>query len=287
MKEKNTVELKKIANSIRQDIIKMLVQAGSGHSAGPLGLADIFTALYFCILNHRPKQPLWPDRDRLFLSCGHNCPVLYATLAQAGYFPREELSTLRQTGTRLQGHPHIGELPGVENTSGPLGQGLSQAFGAALAAKMDHKKHRIFVISSDGEQDEGQTWEALMFAGKMKLSNVTVILDRNNIQIDGPTERVMPLEPLREKYEAFGWHVIEVDGHNIPQVIHACNESRAIAEKPTMIIAHTIPGKDVSFMESNYLWHGSPPNKEQAEAALKELKKIREQILSECTTICS
>ncbi|MDP3733314.1 MAG: transketolase, partial [Candidatus Daviesbacteria bacterium] len=207
-------KLEEKANLIRQDIIKMLLEAGSGHSAGPLGMADIFTALYFNVLNHDSTKPDWQERDRLVLSNGHICPVLYATLAHAGYFPVSELKTLRKLGTRLQGHPHRGVLPGIETTSGPLGSGLSQACGMALAGLMDKKKWWVYCLTSDGEHDAGNTWEAVMFAGKNKLNNLTVIIDRNNIQIDGFTEGVMPLEPLKEKYEAFGWYVLEIDGHN-------------------------------------------------------------------------
>ncbi len=264
--------LQKQANQIRQEIIKMLVEAGSGHSAGPLGMADIFTALYFHILNHDPNHPDMLDRDRLVLSNGHICPVLYTTMAFAGYFPKSELSTLRKLGSRLQGHPHRGTLPGLETTSGPLGSGLSQACGMALAAKMDGAKWRVICLMSDGEHEEGNTWEAFMLAGKYKLHNLTALVDRNNIQIDGNTEDVMPLEPLRQKYEAFGWHVIEIDGHNFEEIIAAFDQAKAIQEKPTMILAHTIPGKGVSFMENDYKWHGTPPNKEQAEEALKELQ---------------
>lgn len=260
------------ANQIRKDIIRALLEAGSGHSAGPLGMADIFTAYYFHILNHNPKKPHWPDRDRLVLSNGHICPVLYATMAHAGYFEVEELKTLRKLGTRLQGHPHRQVLPGVETTSGPLGSGLSQAIGMALAGKLDGKKYRVYCLTSDGEHQEGNTWEAVMFAGKNRLSNLTALVDRNNIQIDGNTEDIMPLEPFKEKYEAFNWHVIEIDGHNFEHIADAVAEARAIHEKPTMIVAHTIPGKGVSFMENDYKWHGIPPTHEQAKQALKELE---------------
>jgi transketolase len=266
--------LEKQANEIRESVIKMLYEAGSGHSAGPLGMADVFTAFYFHILNHRPEEPEWPDRDRLVLSNGHICPVYYAAMAYAGYFPIEELNTLRKLGSRLQGHPHRQSLSGLETTSGPLGSGLSQAIGMALAAKLDNKKYRVYCLTSDGEQDEGNHWEAVMFAGKRKMSNLTALMDRNNIQIDGFTEDVMPLEPLREKYEAFNWHVLEINGHNIEEIIDAVNEARAIYEKPTMIICHTIPGKGVSFMENDYLWHGKPPTKDEALAALKELRSL-------------
>ncbi len=274
-------KLEEKANLIRQDIIKMLLEAGSGHSAGPLGMTDIFTVLYFHILKHDPKRWDWDERDMLVLSNGHICPVLYATLAHVGYFPISELNSLRKLGTRLQGHPHRGALPGIETTSGPLGSGLSQACGMALALRMDDSKRRVFCLMSDGEQDAGNTWEAVLFAGKYKLHNLTAIMDRNNIQIDGFTENIMPLEPLKEKYEAFGWHVLEIDGHNIEEIIDACNQAKAIFEKPTLIIAHTIPGKGVDFMENKFEWHGKPPNSEEAKLALHELRTLQGKIKSE------
>ncbi len=280
--EKKIKKLEKIANQIREDIIVALLNAKSGHSAGPLGMADVFTALYFHVLNIRPKQPKWEDRDRLTLSCGHINPVWYAALANAGYFPRKEfLTTLRKLGTRMLGHPHNLATPGVENSGGPLGQGLSQAIGMALAAKMDGKKHQVYCVMSDGEQQEGQIWEAVMFAGKNRLDNLTAIMDRNSIQIDGFTEDVMPLEPLRAKYEAFNWHVIEIDGNSIRQVVEACNQAYGIFERPVLIIAHTVPGKGVSFMEQDYKWHGNPPNKEQASEALRQLRTLDGKIKSE------
>lgn len=271
-------ELQKIANNVRIDIIKMLLAAGSGHSAGPLGMADIFTALYFEIMNHDPKDPFWEDRDRLMLSNGHICPVRYAAMAHAGYFDVKELKTLRKLGTRLQGHPERLRLPGVETTSGPLGSGLAQAAGYAYAAKMDNKRFRVFCLLSDGEQQEGNNWEAAMFAGNNKLSNLTVIIDRNNIQIDGFTENVMPLEPLAEKYKAFNWHVLHIDGHNFEEIINAVNHARAVYEEPTVILAHTIPGKGVYFMENKFEWHGKPPNKDEAKIALEELEEIGKNI---------
>ncbi len=275
-------DLEKKANAIRQDIIKMLLAAGSGHSAGPLGMADIFCALYFGgVMRYDPKNPNWEERDRLILSNGHICPVLYATLAHAGFFPHSELMTLRKLGSRLQGHPERGRLPGVETTSGPLGSGLAQAAGYAYAARMDGKRFRVFCITSDAEHQEGNHWEAVMFAGKYNLSNLTAIVDRNNIQIDGHTEDVMPLEPLREKYEAFNWHVLDVDGHNIGQIIDACNHAKAVFENPTVIIAHTIPGKGVGFMENLPEWHGKPPNPEEAKIALNELRTLQGRIRSE------
>lgn len=276
------VNLEKIANDIREDIIRMLVHAGSGHSAGPLGLADIFTALYFDVLRHDPHQPDWSERDILLLSNGHCVPVRYAAMAQAGYFDRKELLTLRQFGSRLQGHPERLRLPGLETTSGPLGCGLSQACGIALAQRMDSITHRwVYVVMGDGEINEGNIWEAAMLASKYHLNNVIGILDRNNIQIDGPTELVMPLEDLRAKWEAFGWHVLEVNGNDIEAVIDACAMARSIVEKPVMIIAHTIPGKGVDFMESDFHWHGMPPNPEQARKALHELRTLGGKIRGE------
>lgn len=274
-------ELEKKANEVRQTIIEMLVEAGSGHTAGPLGMADIFTAFYFHILNHDPKNPEWEERDRLMLSNGHIVPVRYAVMAHAGYFPMEETKTLRKFGSRLQGHPERERLPGVETTSGPLGSGLSQAAGIAYGARMDGKKFRTYCFMSDGEQDAGNTWEGAMFVGKNKLSNLTAIMDRNNIQINGMTEDVMPLEPIREKYEAFNWHVIEIDGHNMEEIVNAVEQAKAIYEKPTLIIAHTIPGKGIKDMEFDYTWHGKPPSKEEADKFLKELRTLGGKIESE------
>lgn len=280
-KTTNLKELKLIANTIRKDVIQMLEEAKSGHSAGSIGLADIFTALYFNVLYHDPKDPEWEERDRLVLSNGHVCPVMYAALAEAGYFPKEELMTLRKIGSRLQGHPHRGALPGIENSSGPLGQGFSIAVGMAIAAKRERKRWRVYTVVSDGEQQEGQVWEAAMLASKFRLGNLTAIMDRNNIQIDGFTEEVNPLEPIVAKYRAFGWHVIEVDGHNIKSLIDACEESKAIYERPTMIIAHTIPGKGIPFMEFLTEWHGKPPTKEQAAEAYKILELDRREVEEE------
>ena len=236
----------------------MLVKAGSGHSAGPLDMADVFTALYFHILHHRPKQPQWKERDRLILSCGHICPVRYATMARAGYLPLRTLSTLRQLGSPLQGHPELHKLPAVESTSGPLAQGTSVAVGTALAGKIDGCNWRVYGIFSDGEHQDGQTCEAIMFAGNKRLNNLTFIVDRNNIQIDGCTEDVMPLEPFADKYRAFNWHVIEIDGHNIREIIDACEQAKRIYEKPTVIICHTIAGRGVEFMEKiRVAWHSA------------------------------
>jgi transketolase len=275
-------QLEKIANDIRKDIIKMLEHAGSGHSAGPLDLADIFTALYFDILKSDPKKPHWQERDLVLLSNGHCAPVQYVAMAHAGYFDKKELLTLRQYGSRLQGHPERTKLPGMETTSGPLGSGLSQAAGMAYAMQMDDEHHRwVYCAMGDGELNEGNIWEAAMFAGKYKLHNLIGIIDRNNIQIDGSTENVMPLEDLKGKWESFGWHVIEIDGHNIESVIDACSMARAITEKPTVIIAHTVPGKGVPFMEYDFHWHGAPPNSDQAREALKRLRSLDGKIRGE------
>ncbi len=274
--------LEKIAETIREDIIRMLEHAGSGHSAGPLGLADIFTALYFGVLKHDPKKPDWDERDIFLLSNGHCVPVQYATMAEAGYFPKQELMTLRKFGSRLQGHPERIKLPGLETTSGPLGSGLSQACGMALAMRMDKQLSRnVYVVMGDGEQNEGNVWEAAMLAGKYKLDNLTAITDRNNIQIDGFTEDVMPLEDFRGKWEAFGWYVLEINGNDIEAVIDACAMAKAVHEKPVMIIAHTIPGKGVDFMENDFHWHGMPPNHEQAKEALHQLRTLQGKIRGE------
>lgn len=267
-------ELEQKANEIRQSIIEMLTEAKSGHTAGALGMTDIFTLFYFHILKHDPKNPSWEERDRVVLSNGHICPVLYATMAHSGYFPIEELKTLRKFGSRLQGHPHREYLPFLETSSGPLGSGLSQAIGMALADKIDNRdeKRFIYCFISDGELEEGNSWEAIMFAGKNKLKNLITILDRNNIQIDGSTEKVMPLEPLTEKWKAFNWNTLEVSGHDFKALNEVIKEAQKKSEKPTIIIAHTIPGKGVKEFERDYKWHGMVPNKEQAEMALRELR---------------
>lgn len=266
------LKLQLLANILRQDVIRMLIRAGSGHPGGSLGMAEILTALYFKILHHQPNNPQWPERDRLILSHGHICPVLYAALAESGYFPVEELETLRQLSSRLQGHPHRQSLPGLETTSGPLGCGLSQACGMAIASKLDQKSWRTICLMSDGEQNEGNTWEGAMLASAYKLNNLVAVLDRNKIQSDGNTEEIMPLEPLTAKYQAFGWKVTDIDGHNLEQIIEAFEIAYQEAEKPTLIIAHTIPGKGVSFMENQYTWHSKPLTEEEAEKALNELK---------------
>lgn len=281
MNKLNIEQLGKKANEVREDIIKMLKEAGSGHSAGPLGMADIFTALYFNILNHDSKKPLWEERDRLFLSNGHIVPVRYVAMAHAGYFPKSELKTLRKLGSDLQGHPEKERMPALETTSGPLGSGLAQAAGYALAARMDDRRFRVYCITSDGEHDSGNHWEAVLFAGKNKLSNLTTFVDRNNIQIDGYTEDVMPLEPLIDKYEAFNWHALHIDGHNMEEIIDAVGHAKSVYEKPTVIIAHTIPGKGVSFMENLPEWHGKPPDEKEAKKALNELRTLGGKIESE------
>lgn len=276
-------QLQDTATSIRKNIITMLEHAGSGHTAGPLGLADIVTTLYFDVMNIDPEYPDDPDRDIFMLSNGHCVPVQYAAMAERGFFPKEELMTLRKLGSRLQGHPERLRLPGLETTSGPLGEGLGQAAGYAYVLQyIDNQRHRwVYCITGDGELDEGNIWESAMFAGKYKLAQLIVIVDRNNIQIDGPTETVMPLEDLHAKWEAFGWHVQEVDGHNIESVQDAINMAKAIENKPSVIIAHTIPGKSVDFMEYDFKWHGVPPDKEQAKKALRELRSMKGKITAE------
>ena len=278
--------LEKKAEQIRETIIRMLAAAGSGHTSGPLGMADIFTAFYFHILKHDPKNPDWPERDRLILSNGHIVPVRYAAMAHAGYFPVEECMTLRKFGSRLQGHPERDKLPGLETTSGPLGSGLSQAAGIAYAARMDKKDFHVYCLMSDGELQEGNSWEGAMFAGANRLSNLIGVIDRNNIQITGDTEDIMPLEPLADKWRAFGWHVLEIDGHNMREINDAVEEAKAIKEKPTVIIAHTIPGKGVKDIEGDYRWHGNPPGKgptdkvpadKQEEVFLAEIRESAKQ----------
>lgn len=269
--------LTQTANKIRQSIITMLVEAGSGHTAGPLGMTDIFTALYFHIMHHDASKPTWKNRDRILLSNGHTCPVMYATMAHAGYMPIEELQTLRKFGSKLQGHPHREFYPALETSSGPLGSGLSQAVGMALADRLDNGiKSPVFFYTmlGDGELNEGQIWESVLYASKERVRNIIAIVDRNHIQIDGYTENVMPLEPLADKWRAFNWHVQEIDGHNFQDIIAAVGEAQAVFDRPSVIIAHTTPGKGVSFMENDYTWHGVPPNKDQGEMAIKELKEI-------------
>ncbi len=278
MTDAEILKLKKIAVDCRIDMLKALANAQSGHSAGPLGSIEFFVAMYFSILNHNPKNPALPERDRFVLSAGHYAPALYVAMAHAGYFPVAEfIKTLRQFETRFQGHPHNLALPGIETTSGPLGQGISQAVGIALAAKMDKKNHRVYCLTTDGETQEGQVWEALMFAGAKNLDNLTAFIDRNFIQIDGNTEDVLALEPLADKYRAFSWHVIEVDGHNFQQIIEATEESKSV-HRPTMIILHTIPGKGVKEIENDYSWHGRPPTQDELKKFLPELEEIKNNL---------
>ncbi len=286
--DQKIIELQKKANDIRISIIEMLAASKtSGHTAGPLGMADIFTYLYFHEMKHDPKNPTWKDRDRLVLSNGHICPVLYATMAHAGYIPMEELSTLRKFGSKLQGHPHREYLPALETSSGPLGSGLSQAVGMALADKMDYGRaipKNVYALLSDGEHNEGQIWEAGLLGSKEKLGNLIAIIDRNNIQIDGYTEDIMPLAPLYEKWKSFGWHVQEIDGHDFRAIDEAVCQAKVVFDKPSIIIAHTVPGRGVSFMENRYEWHGIPPGlqdvagapkkEDQVQAALTELKAL-------------
>lgn len=276
-------QIKQKANAMRESIVKMLEHAGSGHSAGPLGLADLVATLYFGVMNIDPAEPDKSDRDLFFLSNVHCVPVQYAAMAEAGYFPKSELITLRQWGSRLQGHPERTKLPGLENTSGPLGCGVAQGAGAAYAFQyLDAQRNRwVYVVTGDGELDEGNIWESAMFAGKYKLSQLIVFVDRNNIQIDGPTESVMPLENLHAKWESFGWHVQEVDGHNIESIMDAVGMAKAIENRPSVIITHTIPGKNVAFMEYDYKWHGIPPNADQAKEALKALRTMGGKIRGE------
>ena len=276
--------LRKKAGEIRRSIIEMLVRAGSGHTAGPLGMADVFTILYFHILNHNPELPDWPERDRVVLSNGHICPVLYATMAHSGYFPVSELLTLRQFGSRLQGHPHREFLPALETSSGPLGSGLSQAIGMALADQIDFGSNAdryIYCLMSDGELQEGNTWEAVMLAGKEKLANLIAVIDRNGIQIDGLTQNIMPLEPLAEKFESFNWHVIETDGHNFEQLAGAFGQAQSVYGQPTVIIVNTITGKGVHEFERDYQWHGKPPTQKEGQMAIKELRSLYGKIENE------
>lgn len=268
---------------MRREIITMLEAAGSGHSAGPLGLSDLIATLYFGVMNYKPKKPEWSERDYFFLSNGHCVPVQYAAMAEAGFFDKKELKTLRKWGSRLQGHPERTKLPGLENTSGPLGSGLSQAAGVAYSLQyLDSQTHRfVYCVTGDGELNEGNIWEAAMFAGKYKLSQLITFVDRNNIQIDGNTEDVMPLEDLAGKWRSFGWHVQEIDGHNVESILDAIGMAKAISNRPSVIITHTIPGKGVDFMEYDYRWHGMPPNHEQAKEALHELRTLRGKIHGE------
>ena len=293
--DKEIQKLAKIANDVRMTLIEALVEAGSGHTGGPLGMADIFTYLYFHELRHDPKNPAWPERDRLVLSNGHICPVLYSAMAHAGYFGADGVEKykkgLRKYGSIFQGHPHREYMPALETSSGPLGSGLSQTVGMALAERIDagrSYKKWFYALLSDGELNEGNSWEGMMLAGKEKLGNLIAIVDRNNIQIDGYTEDIMPLEPLSDKWQAFNWHVIEVNGHDFADIHRAVGEAKAEFDKPTVIIANTIPGKGVSFMERRFEWHGippgindvsgAPPKAEQGKVALEELRVLGEKL---------
>ncbi len=269
----NIQKLETIANQLRQDVMNILVEAGSGHSGGPLGMADVFTVLYFAILRFDPKKPNWPDRDRVILSNGHICPIWYPTLAHAGFFPHKELASLRKINSRLQGHPHRGSLPGVENTGGPLGQGMSQAIGHALAGRLDAKDYHVYNMMSDAELQEGQNWEAIMFAGSRKLDNLTAVVDFNNIQIDGKVSDIMPIEPLDKKFDAFHWHVVEVDGHSMVDLIEAFNQAKRFKGSPTVILARTVLGQGVDFMENDYHWHGKPPTPPERDEAIRQLRQ--------------
>ena len=271
----NIKELERIANELRVLTLKAVYNAQSGHIGGSFSCAEIITVLYFYKLKINPKDPLWEDRDRFILSKGHAAPMLYSALAKRGFFSEEELvNSLRKIGSRFQGHPDMRKTPGVEMTTGSLGQGLSVAIGIALGAKyIDKKSFRVYTLLGDGELNEGQVWEAFMSASKYKLDNLVCICDRNRVQLDGYTEEIMPLEPLRLKIEAFGWEVLEIDGHNIEAIIRALDYAETVKNKPTCIIAYTVKGKGVSFMEDTHKWHGRPPNRDEYEEALKELMK--------------
>lgn len=264
-------QLEKMARQLRRDVITMIATAGSGHPGGSLSAADIVTALYFKVMHHDPKNPQWPERDRFVLSKGHAAPILYAALAECGYFPVEELSTLRKLGSRLQGHTDRTLTPGVEMSAGSLGQGLSYGIGMALAGGLDKRNYRVYVLLGDGECDEGQVWEAAMFAPHHRMDNITAIIDHNDLQLDGRVCDIMGLEPLTDKWRAFNWHVLEINGHDIKEILQALKKAGEIKGKPTVIIAHTIKGKGVSFMEGNVDFHGKAPNPQETEQALKEL----------------
>ena len=274
-------ELEEIAAKLRYEAVQMVINAGSGHVAGPLGMADVFTALYFEVMKHDPKNPDWEERDRLVLSNGHIVPIQYAAMAYSGYFDKKELKTLRKYGSPLQGHPHRTMLKGIEASSGPLGSGLGQGVGMAFGLKLNKMPNQVFVLMGDGEQDEGVVWEAAMAAGKYKLANLTMLIDRNNIQIDGTTEDVMPLEPIKERYESFGWHVLDINGNNIREVIDAFDTANSIWEKPVCIIAHNVPGKGVDFMEFDFHWHSKAFTDEEAKESLHQLRTLGGRITSE------
>lgn len=287
LNDEKILGLREIANNIRESIVEMLLSAGSGHTAGPLGMTDVFTILYFHILKHDPKNIDWEERDRVVLSNGHICPVLYATMAHAGYMPVSELNTLRKFGSRLQGHPHREFMTWLETSSGPLGAGLSQAVGMSIALRMNGStslttgKNFVYCFLGDGELNEGQNWEAIMLAGKERLGKLVVFVDRNNIQIDGNTEDIMPLNSLTAKWTAFNWHVQEIDGHNFEMINDAVGKAHAVPEQPSVIICRTIPGKGVPEFEYDYHWHGKAPNKDEAKKALEELYTLGGKIKAE------
>jgi len=264
-------KLKEKATILRQDVVKMLGESKSGHPGGSLSAADILAALYFHQMRHDPQNPRWEDRDRFVLSKGHGAPILYAALAEAGYFPKDQLASLRKTGSMLQGHPDMKKTPGVDMSSGSLGQGLSACNGMALAAKLDGKDYQVYALLGDGELQEGQVWEAAMTAAHYKLDNVTAFIDYNGLQIDGPIEEVKSPEPIADKWRAFGWHVIKIDGHDFEQILEALEAAKQVKDKPVAIVARTVKGKGVSFMENQVGWHGTAPSQEQVEKAIAEL----------------
>ncbi len=270
---KELADLAAKANEIRQDVVRMIGEAGSGHPGGALSAADIVTALFFKVMRHDPRNPEWPDRDRFVLSKGHGCAVLYSALAESGYFPKETLWTFRKLGSILQGHPDMNKVPGVEFGSGSLGQGLPAAVGMALAGKLDGKDYRVFALVGDGESQEGSIWEAALAAAHYRLSNLIAILDYNRMQIDGPNAEVMGVDPVADKWRAFGWNVVEIDGHNVEQIIEALETAKGLDCRPTMIVAHTVKGKGVPFMENVVDWHGKAPKPEEVSAALEALAK--------------
>lgn len=266
--------LEDMARKVRRHIIEMIYAAGSGHPGGSLSAADVMVALYFKVMEHDPNDPKWVDRDRFLLSKGHAAPALYACLAECGYFPREDLMTLRKIGSHLQGHPDMRKTPGIEASTGSEGQGLSMGIGMALAAKLDRKKYHIYVMLGDGELNCGQIWEAAMCASTFKCDNLIAVVDRNKLQLDGPTEKIISLEPLGDKWKAFGWNVIEVEGHNFRDILTAFSKAKEKKGQPTVIIAHTVKGKGVSFMEGAVGFHGKAPNEEEYELAMKELEVV-------------
>ena len=274
--DENIRRLESMARGIRRHVVTMIHNAGSGHPGGSLSATDIMVALYFGVMNHRSEEPRWPDRDRFVLSKGHAAPALYACLAEAGYFPVDELGTLRQIGSRLQGHPDMTKTPGVEASTGSEGQGLSMGLGMALAGKLDRKSYNIYVMIGDGENDCGQVWEAAMAASFFKMDNLIAILDRNKLQLDGPTDKIMSIEPLADKWKAFGWEVIEIGGHDFKELHNAFEKAKQTKGRPSIIIAHTIKGKGVSFMEGAVGFHGKAPDKDQLKQALEELGAVHD-----------